>query len=481
MCEKDNEDIVAMTEAPELFDDVFVYVLQFERMAQQQQNAFQPSYEQVRENIKQSLVHAKMAADNQHMQEAEFDEARFAVEAWADELILKHRAWKHYDTWANNPLVSEDYRNIRAGVEFFDRLARLPTNQHESRKIYHRCLALGFSGRYVHDKSRLAQLRHDLAHQLSVEPSEVQGVDKLTPQPYTTLSLTAVPAPSLWLYRLRTASRLLLIAAPLMLLVIKLIIASPPALLDLRTPIEATLRPYRQPCTKITADVIEPAGRVALAGRVPHETHRHTIASDVQKVPGVRLFKDKLEVIPRPACEVLDLLEPFQTGPASGMSVTLKKGLPDGNIIAVDRANPLYSLDDNLVIEVEVPFGSYVYIDYYDTKERPPSFGEVTHLFPSSFASHNLKQPHVTFMIGDPAGAGQIKIGLPAGRDLVTVIASKSPLLAVSDLVAPGASLKAEPAEGYLARLRQALQGVAKSDVMATFAFLHNSGENHKP
>ena len=84
-------------------------------------------------------------------------------------------------------------------------------------------------------------------------------------------------------------------------------------------------------------------------------------------------------------------------------------------------------------------------------------------------------------MVGTATSTNPIKIGEPAGRDLVTVIASKSQLLAMSDLVAQGISLKSEPAESYLARLRQALQGATKSDVIATFAFLHNRGKKPEP
>jgi len=158
-----------MAEAPELFDDVFIYILQFHHMAQQQHEAFQPSYRHVRERIRQALAQAKGLAGHQSIPTAEFDEALFAVEAWADERILKHQAWNHYEEWARKTLVYEDYHNVRAGVEFFQRLAQLPAHYQESRKVYHRCLALGFTGFHADDPHKLVELRYSLAQQFSGE------------------------------------------------------------------------------------------------------------------------------------------------------------------------------------------------------------------------------------------------------------------------------------------------------------------------
>lgn len=84
------------------------------------------------------------AADG--VSQAEIEEARFALIAWADEVALAAR-WSGRDEWQR--LQQQAYNTTNAGVEFYEHLARLRPEQGAAREIYFLALALGFQGRYA--------------------------------------------------------------------------------------------------------------------------------------------------------------------------------------------------------------------------------------------------------------------------------------------------------------------------------------------
>jgi type VI secretion system protein ImpK len=77
----------------------------------------------------------------------ELEEARFALVAWADEVILK-ASWPGHEEWLRAPLQMQLYRTTQAGNEFFAHLARLRPDQNAAREVYFTVLALGFEGQY---------------------------------------------------------------------------------------------------------------------------------------------------------------------------------------------------------------------------------------------------------------------------------------------------------------------------------------------
>lgn len=86
------------------------------------------------------------AADG--VSQAEIEEARFALVAWADEVALGAR-WSGHDEWQRETLQLQLYRTTNAGKEFFEHLERLRPEQGAARQIYFLALALGFQGRYA--------------------------------------------------------------------------------------------------------------------------------------------------------------------------------------------------------------------------------------------------------------------------------------------------------------------------------------------
>ena len=86
--------------------------------------------------------------------------ARFAVFAWIDEAIL-NSPWKEKDRWQGEQLQRLHYHTTDAGEIFYERLNAIGFHQREVREVYFLCLALGFTGRFIHagDEHLLEQLK----------------------------------------------------------------------------------------------------------------------------------------------------------------------------------------------------------------------------------------------------------------------------------------------------------------------------------
>jgi type VI secretion system protein ImpK len=78
----------------------------------------------------------------------EREEARFALVAFADEMILR-TDWSRHGDWLANPLQLELFHTNRGGDEFFERLARLRAEYTDAREVFFLCLAFGFEGQYA--------------------------------------------------------------------------------------------------------------------------------------------------------------------------------------------------------------------------------------------------------------------------------------------------------------------------------------------
>ena len=94
----------------------------------------------------------------------EIEEARFALVAWADELILKSR-WVGRDEWLSEPLQLHLYRTTRAGNEFYVHLERLGKQKMAAREVYFLVLTLGFEGQLAGqdaDRRALIALQYEL-------------------------------------------------------------------------------------------------------------------------------------------------------------------------------------------------------------------------------------------------------------------------------------------------------------------------------
>jgi type IV/VI secretion system ImpK/VasF family protein len=447
-----------MANGRELFSKLISYVLLFEQANQQGQ--FQPSHEQTRREIAALLEQEKATLKREGLPDRDYQDAAFAVIAWADETILKHSSWTHHAEWDALPLQLEYFQTRNAGEEFFERLERLRPEQKSIRDVYYVCLGLGFSGRYflgLEDELKLNQIRHEQARHVSLPVEDIEDVGKLTPQPYEVRVPTSGQIEQPWTDLLLKAGLPLLILVPIVLALLYWFWLPPkPALIPLAEGVQQWLdsHPKVLQCARVSL-IDEQAGVVTLSGRVASEAQRANIRQGLQSLDKRLQVKDAFEVVAWPFCEVLDLLDPFKKRNEEqvfGLTARLDKpGDP-----------PLYYHKENFIVQVKAPakFESYVYVDYYSTDET------VGHLFPNAKETSNRLGPGRRYTVGQLNGPRQWSVLPPFGRDLVTVIASKAPLFSQS-------RPEAEPVRTYLQDLHQALpKDLSTADVAATFYFI---------
>ncbi|WP_321800906.1 DotU family type IV/VI secretion system protein [Caballeronia sp. J97] len=100
-----------------------------------------------------AIASARLRAHDAGFAQADIDEALFAFNAWADELLLT-TPWEGAAHWQRH-LLQRRYSNVsNGGVVFYERLAQLAPAQLQVREVFYLCLALGFGGRYAYDRNQ---------------------------------------------------------------------------------------------------------------------------------------------------------------------------------------------------------------------------------------------------------------------------------------------------------------------------------------
>ena len=223
--------------------------------------------------------------------------------------------------------------------------------------------------------------------------------------------------------------------------------------------IEAQLRqdPAAQQCADLSVEVDRCV--VKLQGRIESEENRARLRSVVQNIRGITYVNDTLmRIVEAPFCEVLDILEPVQKHAA-----THNFGLKVRLVNKEDKKSLVYVQGENLIIEVTTPaqFESFVYVDYYSTD------GQVQHLFPNIKEALNFLPRRSTYIVGQPDDKHvEWKPLPPFGRELITVIATKQPLV----FTPKAPRYDPESARSYLDQLHQAIpRDLAQAEIAATF------------
>jgi hypothetical protein len=179
----------------------------------------------------------------------------------------------------------------------------------------------------------------------------------------------------------------------------------------------------------------------------------------VQNIRGITYVNDtSVRIVAAPFCEAMDLLEPLQQH-AETRDFRLKVRLVNKE----GKQSPVYVQGENLIVEVTTPaqFESFVYVDYYATD------GQVYHLFPNLQEALNFLPARSVYTVGQPDDQHvQWKPLPPFGRELLTVIATKQPLV----FTPKTPRYDPERAGLYLDQLRQALPSdLAQVEIAATF------------
>jgi type VI secretion system protein ImpK len=127
------------------------------------------------------------------------EEARFALVAWADEMILRSE-WPGHAQWLQDPLQLQLFHTNRGGDEFFERLARLRAEQTDVREVFFLCLVFGFEGQYA---DRDPERRNLIAQQFELlrvakRALDVSNLTPVTPTAYDVEIHLPTPRGSAW-------------------------------------------------------------------------------------------------------------------------------------------------------------------------------------------------------------------------------------------------------------------------------------------
>jgi type VI secretion system protein ImpK len=107
----------------------------------------QPSFDEVQNNIRRMIADSEKWPREDRLSQEDYDQARFAVFAWIDEMIL-NSSWNERKRWQGEQLQLLYYNTSEAGELFFERLSAIGPHQRDVREVYYLCLAMGFLGRY---------------------------------------------------------------------------------------------------------------------------------------------------------------------------------------------------------------------------------------------------------------------------------------------------------------------------------------------
>jgi type IV/VI secretion system ImpK/VasF family protein len=430
----------------EVFTPLLSYMLLFAHTPAEQQRPFAD----VRGTVERLLDQQRQAIKRNDIPQADYDSACFAVVAWLDECVLRCAHDSNpalCDQWRRAPLQAQLFNTANAGEEFFERLGRLGPAQKDVRELYFLALALGFRGRYYDDaqSAQLIELRRQAAATLSMPIGDLLEFEKrqerITPEPYE----IQPPKP---VARRRHLSPywLVLPFAVAAGIVIYLLWPSGPS----RLLVEQAL--HSGECDHVRVLGIE-HGVVKVAGHVESDHEGATLKQKIEAIPGVRSVSADFVTIPRPFCQVMEVLAPLhKKGIAQGFDLTIRPS---------KGCDATYYRGENLQVDITAkkPL-HYVYVDYYVADRSM-----VAHLFPNPDRADNALGDSTVLTVGGMNSKAQWQIQPPFGREMVTVISSPKPLFSPP-------RLDPEPAQDYLASLIQSLSADAPdNDVAASYCF----------
>lgn len=133
------------------FIDTFLYLREFERMEEGEASG----YDEVRQEIISLFQDSKTAALDSGYSEEIYTSAKYAVVAYADEIIMCSR-WEHKPVWQKESLQRMYFDATNLGAGFYDKLNDLQKfgPDREVREVYSLCLGLGFRGKYFNNADR---------------------------------------------------------------------------------------------------------------------------------------------------------------------------------------------------------------------------------------------------------------------------------------------------------------------------------------
>ncbi len=142
---------------PDLCADIFTFCLQLQRS----KDPGDP--EQLRSKIDELFRTLETRARQSDVPEPHVADAKYAMVAYIDEMLLSSDWAAVKDVWAGRPLQLEYFNEFAAGENFFEKLTRY-RGVEEPKKLdvletYYTCLALGFKGMHGADLAGIEKLK----------------------------------------------------------------------------------------------------------------------------------------------------------------------------------------------------------------------------------------------------------------------------------------------------------------------------------
>jgi len=406
----------------------------------------QGSVDEIQARARALLEQARSAALAAGKPAAAVESAAFAVVAWFDEIVTRNPSW-----WSQaSPLQVALFNTNNAGNEFFEHLSNLKGGDDEVREVYYHALLLGFVGQYYFetgDHGELGKIKELNSRQLPVAPAPLHTLreEQITPQPYQMKDPPGPRYPRQWDALLMKVGAVVALALPLAYLVWFFLSPARVAGPSVQQLVDQEIAGYT--CAALDATV-DKDGVVAVSGYVSKPVDMERLRGNIGAIDGVKNASYKVKVLIWPHCEVVDLLSPYRQRNLDrhdGLAVTPTTGHSDR-----------FVKDEQVIVKLtQANRDGYLYVDYYTVE------GEVIHLFP------NQREPHSGQVIAASEqidvgqsgveGGGWITVDAPFGQELITVVASPTPLY-------EGLRPDAEPAKDYLPLLKQSIDANRAND-----------------
>ncbi|MEZ0469731.1 DotU family type IV/VI secretion system protein [Luteimonas salinilitoris] len=404
--------------------------------------------------VRTLIDRAKAAALADGKRAEHVDDATFAVVAWIDEIMARNPA---YLTGNATPLQVALYNTNNAGNEFFSHLSALRAEHDEVREVYYHALLLGFVGQYYYetgDGGELGKLKELHARQLPVAPAPIHTLreERITPQPYAGDAPGGPRYPKQWDRLLLKTGVIAALLVPLAYLAYLLIAAPKETGPSVQALVDRQLAGF--PCSDLVATVGE-KGATRVEGFVSRADDVAAVRQRVSAVDGVTSPRFDLQLRIWPHCEVVQMLKPYRERNGDlryGLSVTPTSGHSD-RFLENERV---------IVKLMQATYDGYLYVDYYTVG------GDVAHIYPNPHESGSGR----VIRAGEQFNVGATDqrfwtVGPPFGQELITVIASPTPLFQGDPAV------EVESAKDYLPRLGQLLEANRDNpELAAEFLFM---------
>lgn len=409
-------------------------------------NATQGGIDEVSAQARTLIGQAREAALAAGKPVAAVESAAFAVVAWFDEIVTRNPAW-----WSQaSPLQVALFNTNNAGNEFFEHLSNLKGGDEEVREVYYHALLLGFVGQYYFetgDHGDLGKIKELNSRQLPVAPAPLHTLreEQVTPQPYQMKDPAGPRYPRQWdalLMKIGAGVALLLPLAYLVWFFLSPERVAGPSVQQL---VDQALGGYN--CADLAATVGHD-GATTVTGYVSRPVDLERLRGDIGAISGVKSANYQVKVLIWPHCEVVKLLTPYRQRNLDrhdGLAVTPTNGHSDR-----------FVKDEQVVVKLtQANHDGYLYVDYYTVE------GEVIHLFPNKREpnSGQIVPASQQIDVGQSGvqGGGWITVEPPFGQELMTVVASPTPLYT-------GYRPDSEPAKDYLPLLKQAIEANRAND-----------------